>query len=467
VIGVRLVPLLVAAGHEVAGMTRSPGKLESSSSAPLGSGRDLGCCGECGDDYVVVVGGDNAAGGGSVRPVELARVRGRLVAFAEEMLAPLARSDQRRWGEVYLRGLMLEGKRKSIEPMAARLADGDEQCLQQFVNQSPWEWQPVRQRFARKLTAAIVPEAWIVDDTGFPKFGRDSVGVARQYCGALGKVGNCQVGVSINAATDEASCPLDWRLFLPEEWDGDSHRRAKAHLPAQERHRPKWRLALEMLDGLCDDGLEPGVIVADGGYGEISEFRLQLEARELTYVLQVKGGTSAYPRRVRRQAPAYQGSGRPPKPRYREQRSSLKTLVLAAGRESLQTVAWREGSRGKLSSRFLALRVRPANVQLRRAAGEDELPLAWLVCEWPDGEDEPAKYWLSNLPEDTPLDRLVSLAKLRWRVEHDYRELKDALGLDHFEGRSFRGWHHHVTLVTLAHGFLTLERLNPKALAPA
>ena len=164
-----------------------------------------------------------------------------MVAFAEEMLAPLARSDQRRWGEVYLRGLMLDGKRKSIGPMAARLADGDEQCLQQFVNQSPWASCPVRRRLAHKLSAAIAPQAWIVDDTGFPKVGRDSVGVARQYCGALGKVGNCQVGVSINAATDEASCPLDWRLFLPQEWDDDQTRRARAHVPADERHRPKWR----------------------------------------------------------------------------------------------------------------------------------------------------------------------------------------------------------------------------------
>jgi SRSO17 transposase len=413
------------------------------------------------------VGGDNAAGGGIVRPVELARVRARLIAFAEEMLAPLARSDQRRWGEIYLRGLMLDGKRKSIEPIAARLPDGDEQCLQQFVNQSPWEWQPVRRRLARKVSAAIVPAAWVIDDTSFPKFGRDSVGVARQYCGALGKIANCQVGVSVNAATDKASCPLDWRLFLPEEWDDDRERRAKTHLPIEERHRPKWQLALEMLDGLRDDGLEAPVILGDGGYGEISELRLGLEQRELSCVLQVKGGTSAHPVDARREAPAYSGTGRPPKPRYRANRSSLRTLALAAGREAVQTVAWREGSRGKLVSRFLALRVRPANVQLRRAAGAGELPLAWLVCEWPDGTDEPVKYWLSNLPDETPLERLVALAKLRWRIEHDYRELKDALGLDHFEGRSFRGWHHHVTLVSLAHAFLTLERLNPKALAPA
>jgi SRSO17 transposase len=398
---------------------------------------------------------------------ELARVRGRLVAFAEEMFVPLARRDQRRWGEVYLRGLMLDGKRKSIEPMAARLGDGDEQCLQQFVNQSPWEWTPVRARLARRLSAAIAPEAWVVDDTGFPKFGRCSVGVARQYCGALGKVGNCQIGVSVNGATDRASCPLDWRLFLPAEWDDDAERRAKAHLPEGMRHTEKWRLALEMIDELRGWGLEPPVILADGAYGECSEFRLGLVERELDYVVQVKGTLSAHPAQTERETAPYAGVGRPPKSRYRARRSSLKQLALTAGAEAATTVSWREGARGKLSSRFLALRVRPANARLRRAAGEGELPLAWLVCEWPDGTDEPVKYWLSNLPAETPLERLVLLAKLRWRIEHDYRELKDGLGLDHFEGRSYQGWHHHVTLASLAHGFLTLERLNPKAHAPA
>jgi SRSO17 transposase len=398
---------------------------------------------------------------------ELARVRGRLVAFAEEMFVPLARRDQRRWGEVYLRGLMLDGKRKSIEPMAARLGDGDEQCLQQFVNQSPWEWTPVRARLARRLSAAIAPEAWVVDDTGFPKFGRCSVGVARQYCGALGKVGNCQIGVSVNGATDRASCPLDWRLFLPAEWDDDAERRAKAHLPEGMRHTEKWRLALEMIDELRGWGLEPPVILADGAYGECSEFRLGLVERELDYVVQVKGTLSAHPAQTERETAPYAGVGRPPKSRYRARRSSLKQLALTAGAEAATTVSWREGARGKLSSRFLALRVRPANARLRRAAGEGELPLAWLVCEWPDGTDEPVKYWLSNLPAETPLERLVLLAKLRWRIEHDYRELKDGLGLDHFEGRSYQGWHHHVTLASLGHGFLTLERLNPKAHAPA
>ena len=396
----------------------------------------------------------------------MARVRGRLLAFGEEMLAPLARKDQRRWGECYVRGLLLDGKRKSVEPMAARLGDGDEQCLQQFLNQSPWPWQPVRERLAKKLTAAIWPEAWIVDDTGFPKFGRQSVGVARQYSGTLGKIGNCQIGVSVSAATDRASCPLDWRLFMPESWDEDEERRAKARLPVEERHRPKWRLALEIVDELRSWQLEPPVVCADAAYGEITEFRLGLEARELDYVLQVQAQTSAYAQDARPELLVYAGTGRPSKPRYRDKPCSLRTLALAAGNDAAVEVSWREGSKGRLRSRFLALRVRPANTHIPRDE-QGELPARWLLCEWPAAAEEPVKYWLSNLPAETPLARLVSLAKLRWRIEHDYRELKDALGLDHFEGRSFNGWHHHVTLVSLAHGFLTLERLNPKADAPA
>jgi SRSO17 transposase len=405
-----------------------------------------------------------------LRPRELGRVRGRLVEFAEEMFQPMRRSDQRRWGEVYLRGLMLDGRRKSIEPMAERLPDGDEQCLQQFVNQSPWEWAPVRARLARRMQREIEPEAWIVDDTGFPKFGRHSVGVARQYCGALGKVGNCQVGVSVNAATDAASCPLDWRLFMPEEWDDDEERRREAHVPEEIRHLPKWELALEMIDELRSWGLEPPVVAADGGFGEITEFRRGLEERRLSYVLQVKGQTSAYAEDVKPERPHYRGRGRPPAARYRARPSSLRELALAAGKRQAVGLSWREGSRGPMHSRFLALRVRPANITLRRAAhaAGEELGLCWLLCEWPADKDEPVKYWLSNLPPDTELRQLVRLAKLRWRIEHDYRELKDALGLDHFEGRSFRGWHHHTTLVSIAHGFLTLERRRrPPARAAA
>ena len=398
---------------------------------------------------------------------QLAGVRGRLETFAEELFESMARKDQRRWGEVYLRGLMLDGKRKSIEPMAARLADGDEQCLQQFVNQSPWDPAPVRRALARRMSRELAPDAWVIDDTGFPKFGKMSVGVTRQYSGALGKVGNCQIGVTINAASEDASCPLDWRLFIPEEWDEDSEfnqvRRDKTKLPEDVHHVEKWRLALVMIDELRGWGIKPPVVLGDGAYGDITELRTGLEEREIEYVLDLKGVTSAYSEDVTPEQPDRKpGRGRPPAARYREDPSSLKALALAAGKRAAVTVTWREGTRGKMSSRFLALRVRPANIQLRRQAHEagEELPVRWLLCEWPSKASEPTKYWLSNLPADTPLKDLVRLAKIRWRIEQDYRELKGALGLDHFEGRSFGGWHHHVTLVSVAHGFLVLEQLR-------
>jgi SRSO17 transposase len=325
-------------------------------------------------------------------PTQLRRIRTRLTAFAEDLFAPIPRKDQRRWGQTYLRGLLLDGKRKSIEPMAARLARGDpqadayvlEQALQQFVNQSPWDPVPVRQRLAQRMTAAIGPTAWVIDDTAFPKFGRHSVGVAPQYCGALGKVANCQVGVSVHAATDQATCPLDWRLFLPEEWDADAERRRKAHVPDHERHRPKWQLALDMLDELAGWDLAPPVVLADAAYGEVGEFRLGLEQRELAYVVQVPGTISAYPQDVVPEAVPYAGRGRPPVARYRQRRSSLRQLVLAVGEPAARTVAWRQGADGKpLRSRFVAQRVRPAG------SGCAAPPVAGsLRCArwWPSGQ---------------------------------------------------------------------------------
>jgi len=370
---------------------------------------------------------------------------------------------------VYLRGLMLDGRRKSVEPMAARLQDGDEQCLQQFVNQSPWDERVVRANLAKRMTAELEPEAWIVDDTGFPKKGRWSVGVACQYSGTLGRTGNCQIGVSISAATDRASCPLDWRIYLPVEWDRDRERRRKAHVPDDVGHAPKWRLALDMIDELRGWGVQPPSVCADAGYGEITAFREGLDDREIDYIVGVKAGTSAYPLDVRPERRPSTGRGRPSLPRYRQALSSLRDLALQAGTDEAVEVTWRQGSRGPMSSRFIALRIRPANVQLRRAAArtQTELRVRWLLAEWPARAQEPTDYWLSSLPADTPLPELVRLGKLRWRIEHDYRELKHALGLDHFEGRSYRGWHHHVTLVSTAHAFLTLERQRPRPRAAA
>ncbi|MDP9385299.1 MAG: IS701 family transposase [Actinomycetota bacterium] len=397
------------------------------------------------------------AGRHGVKAADLAEQRAALVEFAEQVYAPLVRCDQRAKAEQYVRGLLLEGRRKSIQPMAARLPDGDEQGLQQFITDSPWDDEPVRRRLARQMTVEIEPEGWVIDDTALPKDGRWSPGVARQYCGALGKIANCQVIVSVNAVTDRASCPLDWRLFLPQEWDADAERRNKAKIPDEVRHREKWRLALDMLDELLWWGLEPKVVQADGGYGDITAFRVALEERELQYVVQVKGTTLARPANAAPVTPDYRGRGRPPKLRYPHNPSSLRALVLAAGPDAARPVTWREGGRGPLTSRFVALRVRPANDAHRQDDGV--LPERWLLAEWPAGKDEPVKYWLSNLPADTPLARLVQLAKIRWRVEHDYRELKQCLGLDHYEGRTYRGLQHHLTCVTVAHAFLTCCRL--------
>jgi SRSO17 transposase len=263
---------------------------------------------------------------------------------------------------------------------------------------------------------------------------RDRTPPQRQYSGTLGKTANCQLGVSVNAVTEHASCPLDWRLFVPERWDDDLLRRAACHLPERVRHRPKWQLVLDMLDELAAWELRPPVLVADCGYGEVGRFRSGLDDRQVPYVVQVKADTSAYPEQVQPTTALYAGRGRRPRPRYRDKPCSLKQLALAAGAQAYVELIWRRGSKGMQRSRFLALRVRPAGITPRRqaAARADgvgwELPVRWLLVEWPQSEPAPVNYWLSNLPDDTPIVELVRLGKLRWRIEQDYRELKARSG---------------------------------------
>jgi SRSO17 transposase len=392
--------------------------------------------------------------------------------FVGEVFSSLARKDQREKAGLYARGLMLDGRRKSMQPMAQRLRV-DHQQLQQFVTTSPWDVVPVRKTLSRRACDLIAPDAWVIDDTGFAKDGDRSPGVARQYSGTLGKVGNCQIAVSVHAASDAASAPLDWRLFLPESWDDRSTtdpdavtaitaRRRRSAIPDTEHHRTKWEMAIEMIDELTEWGRIPPAVVADAGYGDSTAFRLAL-------TVAVKGSISVYPGKAVPETAAYIGRGRPPTPRYGP-RSTCKDLVMAAGRKALRIVTWRHGSKtdpanptAAMRSRFAVLRVRPANRDIPRAE-DGTVPAVWLLAEWPAGASEPTDYWLSTLPEDTPLPELVRLAKIRWRIEHDYRELKTGLGLDHFEGRSWLGWHHHATLVTAAHLFITTLRLaDPKA----
>jgi len=427
-----------------------------------------------------------------MKPQEMAEVQPRLVAFAGEMLGGLARKDQRAAGELYVRGLLTDGRRKSMQPMAARLGV-DHQRLQQFITSSTWDYTAVRRNMARWFAASQPVEALVVDDTGFAKDGNASSCVARQYSGTLGKVGNCQVGVSVHLVNEHASCAADWRLFCPESWDDQAlddpvaaaaarRRRELSRIPDQVRHTEKWRLALEMIDemtgpggwGLLEQvtggGTRP-VVVGDAGYGEAQDFRLELEARGWRYVIAVKGSVSARAGDATPAAWPYGGTGRPSVPRYRTPPLSLRQLAIAHAAQ-VQQVTWRQGTKATkgnpdadMTSHFIATRVRPASRRIPRAA-DGSLPACWLLAEWPPHADEPAKYWLSTLPEDTPITELVRLAKIRWRVEHDYRELKHGLGLDHFEGRSFAGWHRHITLAALAQAFCTMIRTDPKAPAP-
>jgi SRSO17 transposase len=418
-----------------------------------------------------------------VTPEQIERIGPRLVEFAERMLGGLPRSDQRAKGELYVRGLLTDGQRKSMQPMAERLGV-DHQGLQQFISSSTWDCERVRRNVARWAVGAIGPDAYVVDDTGFAKDGTASPCVARQYSGTLGKVGNCQVGVSVQMVTDTASVAANWRLFCPKSWDDTTIadpaaaelarvRRDRAGIPDAVRHREKWRLALDMLDQLTGAwGLPKLPVAGDTGYGDAAEFRQGLDARGFGYVLEVDPTATAHPAAAVPVPRPHSGRGRPPQPAYPDQPVTLRALALAAGQTACRRITWRTGTRASadnptaaMRSHFLAMRIRPANRKIPHA-DDGSLPQTWLIAEWPPGASEPVKYWLSNLPPTTKLKTMVRLGKIRWRIEHDYRELKHGLGLDHFEGRTYLGWHRHVTLVVLAQAFATLLRQDPKADAP-
>lgn len=424
---------------------------------------------------------------------EIAGVQPGLLDFTAEMLGGLARKDQRAAGELYVRGLLMDGRRKSMVPMAERLGV-DHQRLQQFITSSTWDYAGVRANVARWFAASQPVEALVVDDTGFAKDGDASPCVARQYSGTLGKTANCQVAVSVHLVNEHASCAADWRLFCPQSWDDQAladpvaaararRRRERAGIPGEVRHREKWRLALDMITGMTGTGgwgvLDQAgaagsarpVVAADIAYGDNALFREQLTAAGWPYAVAVKGGTTAHDGGAVPQARPYGGLGQPPKPAYPTPPATVRQHAIAHAAQA-RPVTWRHGTKtskdnpaAAMASWFLAIRVRPASRHIPRLA-DRSFPACWLLAEWPPGADEPTGYWLSTLPEDTPIEQLVRLAKIRWRVEHDYRELKTGLGLDHFEGRSFTGWHRHVTLAVLAQAFCTLLRSDPKAPAP-
>ena len=392
---------------------------------------------------------------------ELDACANRLKEFLVTVLASVGCSERRHHGWLYVQGLLLDGERKSIEPLAERVPEGNVQALQQFVGQSPWAWEPVRRLLAQHMGEELLPAAgWIVDDSGFPKQGKESVGVARQYSGTLGKVGNCQVAVAVHLTTEAGSMPLDWALYLPRAWTEDAERCRKAGVPESTPFRTKIALALELIDHLLAWGLSRQPVLADAGYGNNTEFRQGLVDRQLHYVVGVESSTAVWEKPTQRVQPRSRASrGRPRRPYYRGQPRALRDLAAALPAESWRTLTWRQGSQGPQRGRFAACRVQPAHGHVR---DRPELPPVWLLIEWPAEAEAPAKYWFSNLPEEISLRRLVRLAKLRWRVEQNYQQLKEELGLDHYEGRGWPGWHHHVTLVCLAYAFLLLERQRHK-----
>lgn len=396
--------------------------------------------------------------------------RERLAGFLNEMLTALGRTERQRWGDVYVRGLLATSGRKATATMATRVSDGNVQAMQQFIGQSPWPWEPLRQRLAQRLVAALQPvAAWIIDDTGFPKKGARSVGVARQYSGTLGKIGNCQVAVSLHYATDDAAVPVDFALYLPEEWL-EAERRQAAGIPADVTFQPKWALALALLDRAREWEVPDGVVTADAGYGNIADFRIGLTDRKLPFVVGIQNTTGVWVDEGHLVPPAPGGRGRPrQKPLAVGAPVSVGELSRSWTPDHWQRVTWREGTKGEMSSRFAAVRVLPSHSYQHGGPKEGR---RWLLVEWPEAEEAPTKFWFADLPPDTDLLSLVRLAKVRWWIEQGYQQLKEELGLDHYEGRSWQGWHHHVTLTMLAFGYLTLEALYRKknfwtALAPA
>jgi SRSO17 transposase len=386
--------------------------------------------------------------------------------YIDTMVADMGRQERRRAMELYLTGLLLDGERKSVEPMAGRLVDKESereamrQRLQQCVSVADWSDEQMRRRLALKLEAELPElEAFVVDDTGFAKKGSHSVGVARQYSGTLGRTDNCQVAVSLHLAGEQGSGCIAMRLYLPWEWAKSPKRRKAAGVPQEVRFQRKWQIALSQLDEALAWGVRKHIVLADAGYGDCRQFRDGVRKRGLHYLVGVQGKHKVWPPGASpARPPKVAGKKGRPRTRYVApgvQPWSIEQLARQVPKAEFHTVTWREGSRGEQSSRFAAVRVHTAERHVHGAPPSEQV---WMLIEWPKDEKVPTKYYLCSLPVDTPLKKLVFLAKLRWRVERDYQELKGELRLDHFEGRTWRGFHHHATLCMVAHGFLALRR---------
>jgi len=400
----------------------------------------------------------------------------RFAAYTDGLAKAAGHADRHAPLKAYCAGLLLPGERKSVEPMAARLAPDNvqrtHQSLHHLVADAPWSDEAVLGSVREHVLAAMKQNgpvvAWIVDDTGFLKKGTHSVGVARQYCGPVGKQDNCRVAVSLSVATHHASLPIAWRLYLPESWANDRDRRKEAGIPEEISFQTKPAIALAQIRQAVEHGVSRAPVLADSAYGHETRFREGVTELDLRYAVGVhENMTVGPPGEVPRTKPRRKGRGRPPTRLHGDaehQPVAVKELAFSLPDHAWKTVAWREGTRHKLKSRFAAVRVRPAHRDHNRS---EPYPEEWLLVEWPASETEPTKYWLSTLPPQTRLTALARLVKHRWIIERDYEELKQELGLGHYEGRGWRGFHHHATLCIAAYGFLVIERtrFSPSARA--
>jgi SRSO17 transposase len=400
----------------------------------------------------------------------------RFSAYIDGLVSVIGHAGRTKPLRDYCTGLLMPCARKSVEPMAAVTAPdrtaAQHQSLLHFVGEGRWSDESVLAKVRELVLPAIVRhgpiEAWIIDDTGFPKKGKHSVGVARQYCGQLGKQDNCQVAVSLSLANAYASLPVAYRLYLPEAWASDAARRKKVGVPEAIGFQSKIEIALDQIRAACAAGLPRGVVLMDAGYGNHSELRTAVAALDLPYVAGILSNTTVWAPGTGPLPPQpyVPGRGRPTKRLRRDgehQPVKVKDLAFSLPAEAWHTIIWREGTNMPLKSRFARRRIRIAHRDFNRSA---PWPEEWLLIEWPEAEKEPTKYWLSSLPDDIGFARLVDLAKLRWRIERDYHELKQEIGLGHFEGRGWRGFHHHATLCIAAYGFLISERETIPPSAP-
>jgi SRSO17 transposase len=394
-------------------------------------------------------------------------VQTRFDAYLDTLADAVGHADRDTPVRLYCTGLLLPGDRKSVEPMAAVVRPDSvssvHQAMHHFVANAPWSDAGVL-RTARQYVLPFLKEQdpellLIVDDTGIPKKGKHSVGVIRQYCGVLGKQENCQVAVSLSVANQRASLPIAFRLYLPEEWANDPERRKEAGIPDDVRFQTKIEIALNQIEGAIRDRNGAKTVLADAAYGNDTDFREQIREWGLTYAVGIQSSTSVWPEGTGPlPAPAYGGYGRPAKLLRRDtehQPVAVKTLACSLPEDAYRQVEWRKGSYGMMHGRFATIRVRAAHRDTNLSDPRNE---EWLLIEWPLGESEPTKYFLSSLALDTPIEELVRTVKGRWRIERDYQELKDEIGLDHYEGRGWRGFHHHATLCIAAYAFLIAER---------